>query len=87
MKFLPKSIQGILGFGVSLVFDVLLIAKFLLPIPVATPTIFGGILLGLALSLIAWLRKDRAWALFIFAVPTGLFVLVWSIAEVIMPHV
>lgn len=86
MKFLPKSIQGILGFGIAVSFDALLIAKLLFPLPVATPTIFGGILLALVLSLIAWLRKDRALGLLIFALPTGLFVLVWTIAEVIWPH-
>lgn len=86
MKFLPKSIQGILGFGISILFDLLLVAKFSLPIPVSPQTIFGGILLGLVLSLIAWLRKDRSWSLVIFALPTGAFVLVWTIAEVIWPH-
>lgn len=86
MKFLPKSILGILGFGIAALFDVLLILKFVMPLPVATPTIFGGVLLALSLSAVAWLRKDRTWSLVIFALPTGLFVLVWTIAEVIWPH-
>jgi hypothetical protein len=86
MKFLPKSILGILGFGISTLFDVLLVLKFLMPLPVSTPTIFGGVLLALTLSAVAWLRKDRAWSLVIFALPTGLFVLVWTIGEVIWPH-
>ncbi|MEY2693981.1 MAG: hypothetical protein RL142_329 [Actinomycetota bacterium] len=86
MKFLPKSILGILGFGIAALFDLLLVLKFLMPLPVSTPTIFGGVLLALTLSVVAWLRKDRAWSLVIFALPTGLFVLVWTIAEVIWPH-
>jgi hypothetical protein len=86
MKFLPKSILGILGFGIAALFDLLLVLKFLMPLPVSTPTIFGGVLLALTLSAVAWLRKDRAWSLVIFALPTGLFVLVWTIAEVIWPH-
>ena len=86
MKFLPKSILGILGFGIAALFDVLLALKFVKPLPVATPTIFGGVLLALTLSAVAWLRKDRAWSLAIFAGPTGLFVLVWTLAEVIWPH-
>lgn len=86
MKFLPNSILGILGLGISGLFDVLLIAKFLTPIPVSTPTIFGGVLLALVLSIIAWLRKDRAWSLLVFALPSGLFVSVWTVAELIWPH-
>jgi hypothetical protein len=86
VKFLPKSILGILGFGIAALFDVLLVLKFVAPVPVATPTIFGGIFLALVLSLLAWLRKDRSWSLIIFALPTGLFVLVWTLAEVIWPH-
>ncbi len=86
MKFLPKSILGILGFGIAALFDLLLVLKFLMPLPVSTPTIFGGVLLALTLSAVAWLRKDRAWSLVIFALPTGLFVLVWTIAVVIWPH-
>lgn len=86
MKFLPKSILGILGFGIAALFDLLLALKFVVPLPIATPTIYGGILLSLTLSAVAWLRKDRSWSLVIFALPTGLFVLVWTIAEVIWPH-
>ena len=86
MKFLPKSILGILGFAISVLFDVLLVAKFLTPFPLPTPTIFGGLLLALVLSFVAWLRKDRAWSLLVFALPSGFFVLVWTIAEVIWPH-
>jgi hypothetical protein len=86
MKFLPKSILGILGFGIATLFDLLLVLKLLMPLPVSTPTIFGGVLLALTLSAVAWLRKDRVWSLVIFALPTGLFVLVWTIAEVIWPH-
>jgi hypothetical protein len=86
LKFLPKSILGILGFAISALFDVLLVAKFLTPFPLPTPTIFGGLLLALVLSFVAWLRKDRAWSLLVFALPSGFFVLVWTIAEVIWPH-
>lgn len=86
MKFLPKSILGILGFGIATLFDLLLALKFLMPLPVSTPTIFGGVLLALTLSAVAWLRQDRACSLVIFALPTGLFVLVWTIAEVIWPN-
>lgn len=86
MKFLPKSILGILGFGIAALFDVLLVLKFVMPLPVVNPTIFGGVLLALTLSAVAWLRKDRAWSLVIFAGPTGLFVLIWTLAEVIWPH-
>lgn len=86
MKFLPKSILGILGFGIAALFDVLLVIKFLGPLPISTSTIFGGILLALTLSAVAWLRKDRASSLLVFALPTGIFVLVWTIAEVVWTH-
>ena len=86
MKFLPKSILGILGFGIAALFDILLVTKFLTPFPMPTPTIFGGVLLALTLSFVAWLRKDRAWSLLVFALPTGLIVLIWTIAEVVWPH-
>jgi len=86
MSFLPKSIVGIIGLATGALFTVLLILKFVASPPVSTFTIFGGLIFSLVATLIAWLRKDRAWSYFIFVAPAGLFATLWSLGELVFPN-
>lgn len=86
MKFLPKSILGIISLGLGVVFTVMLVLKLNGVAAMSAPTIFGALITGFLLGLVAWLRKDRAWSLLIFVVPAGLFAILWSVAELVFPH-
>lgn len=87
MSLLPHTKIGQWRFYLSVAFAILFVLKTTsLPIPVPSPVIFAIGIAGLVLTVIALIKRDRAWLQLVIALPIGAFVIFWVGGELLFPH-
>ena len=85
MGLLPKSTVGKWAVGMAAAFVILMILKYLFPLPLPSPLIAVFGVSGFVASVTALVKRDRAVFVFL-AFLLGLIILIWISAELIYPH-
>ncbi|MFM6971319.1 MAG: hypothetical protein ACKOWH_01865 [Rhodoluna sp.] len=57
-----------------------------LPLPIPSMVIFAAGIAGVVLTVIALIKKDRAWLQLIIGLPIAAFVIFWVGGELLFPH-
>ncbi len=81
----PKSRAGKWAVGLAAAFLILMVLKYLLPLPLPSPLVAVFGVAGFAAGVAALVKGDRAVLVFI-PVLLGLVILFWIAAEIIVPH-
>ena len=87
MKFtvLPKTTAGKWAGRISLAFIILMVLKFMTPLPLPSIALFAIGLVGFIFSVVAIVRKDHSLGVYLSFL-LGAAIFAWTVAEIAFPH-